>query len=238
MNLNTSHHFLDTNILLALVLDNDESFDDVKSYLEFDSIHYISNTARNEAKFKINNDKRIFLDLIEFILNYALNNPIDYLKLHQISRYIEKSFLNQYDNMDFPENLPQERFQKLIKSFFKQFQNEINQILIECNNDYLRSLIKQTNLATLLKVDSVSKNFNCISFIESGDYISNLKKIGLDHKDAVLLDESYYLSRTLNDSVDFITFDKGILKLKNLIFEVLLKSVSVSNPVEIIEFNS
>ncbi len=33
MNLNTSHHFSDTNILLALVLDNDESFDDVKSYL-------------------------------------------------------------------------------------------------------------------------------------------------------------------------------------------------------------
>lgn len=95
--MDTIHHFLDTNIILAMVLNDDKSYDDAKNYFEFKSVHYISNTASDEAKFKINNDKRIFLDLVDFIKDFTIKNHINLLKLEKYLFIVEKSFLKQYD---------------------------------------------------------------------------------------------------------------------------------------------
>lgn len=62
--------------------------------------------------------------------------------------------------------------------------------------------------------------------------------MGLSNKDGILVDESYYLSITLNDAVNFITFDKGILKFKNQIFKSLSQSVIVSSPMEFVSVNN
>lgn len=136
INLDNNHHFLDTNIILSIVLDNNERFNDAKNYLEYNSIHYISNSAKKEAEFKINNDKRIFLNIIEFIKNFAITNNIEYTKLNKFLENVKKSFLMQYDGMNFPENMPKKRFQNLVKSFFETFDYEINKLLID-EDDFL-----------------------------------------------------------------------------------------------------
>ena len=46
--LNKDYHFLDTNVILAMILE-DESYNDAKNYLEFKSTRYINDTARSEA---------------------------------------------------------------------------------------------------------------------------------------------------------------------------------------------
>ena len=52
-------HFLDTNILLAMVLPNDPTYDYTKKYLQYSCYRYISNTACLESEDKINKIRRI-----------------------------------------------------------------------------------------------------------------------------------------------------------------------------------
>lgn len=236
--MNNHHHFLDTNIILAMVLDNDSCFDDVKNYLEFNSIHYISNTAKEEAKFKINTDKRIFLELAEYIKNFSNENNVDLLKFNKSLNYIKKSFLKQYDEMDFPENMPKKRFQSLVESFFDRFENEIINIVIDFDNSHFKQHIIGANISALSNLEVFSKKHNCISFVQSGNLVPSLKEIGIANKDAILIDESHHLSLTLNDSVNFITFDHEVQQLKDRIIEEITKNVVVSSPMEFVSFNN
>ena len=51
------------------------------------------------------------------------------------------------------------------------------------------------------------------------------------HKnDAVLIDESYYLSKMLNNPIAFITFDNGILNSYYEILNILSGKVHVFKP--------
>ena len=232
--MNTNYHFLDTNVVLARILNKDGSHEDAKHYFKFTSNRYISDSAKKEAEFKIDNDKRIFLDLIDFIENYAIKNNVNYSKVDKIFLNVEESFLKQYEDIKFPHNLPQERFQSLIKSFFKKFEHDINKILIEKYGEDLRKIVIETNLENFLNLKIFLDNYNSISFIESGNFVSNLEKIGLDNKDAILVDEAYYLSLTLKNSVNFVTFDTGIQKFKKDILKAFLKRVFVSSPMEFV----
>ena len=60
----------------------------------------------------------------------------------------------------------------------------------------------------------------------------------MDKTDAMLIDEASQLSLSKNDSVDFITFDKNILKLKDIIFKAVSENVIVANPIEFITWNN
>ena len=58
------------------------------------------------------------------------------------------------------------------------------------------------------------------------------KKINAHQKDAILLDEAYHLHLTLNEPVNFITFDSDVLSLKNKIHAKISKKLTVSSPIE------
>lgn len=141
--------------------------------------------------------------------------------------------------MDFPENMPQERFQSLIHSFFKLFENEIIQIFLFGDNNHFKQDIINVNLMSLSKLKSFSEKHNCISFINGERDIKYLRNVGLDKTDAVWVDEASQLSSTLKDDVNFVTFDNGILELKNVILKVILDGkVNVSSPIEFVSVNN
>ena len=72
----------------------------------------------------------------------------------------------------------------------------------------------------------------CITFIKSSNKKRLLKSIGVDDKDALLLEESYSLYLLLNQKIQFITFDGGILKLSYKINEIITSNVNVVHPRE------
>ena len=73
-----NYHFLDTNIVLALILPKDESKSESAKYFKKSSHEkYFSNTAFKEAENVINNWRRVSLKIIKCIKNYLAQNLIN-----------------------------------------------------------------------------------------------------------------------------------------------------------------
>ena len=71
-------HFLDTNIVLALILPNDGSKSESGKYFTKSSHEkYFSNTAFKEAKQVINKWRRVSLKIIDCIKKYLKQNLIN-----------------------------------------------------------------------------------------------------------------------------------------------------------------
>lgn len=227
-------HYLDTNIILAMALIGDDCFEDAEKYLNQKYHTFVSTTACNEAEQKIDNIKRISLKIANFIYEYSLNNEIDIVKIDHFRYKIEKSFLKQYSDEEYPENLKRTKFIEIVQEFFKVNQNEINELLIINNNGKLFSEIKNTFKINKSNLYNFIDENNCISFINCGSKINDFEKIGAHKKDAILLDESYHLHLTLNEPVRFITFDSDIIDLKDKIHDTISKEVTVSSPIEFI----
>lgn len=225
---------LDTNIILAIVLDNDESYGNAKRYLEYKATRYVSNTSFIEAKDKLSNDRRLFLDISDFARNYSLENRINYLKMDECRADVEKSFLKQSGEIYLLNYATQEKFDSLVKDFFNNFNEEINSILIMGENNYLNNHIRNAYKKGVSNLNNFFDEYKALTFIFCGKYIKTFEMMGMHNKDAVLLDESYHLHMFLNAPVNFVTFDNGILIHKNKIFELISKDLIVSNPIEII----
>ena len=85
------HHMLDTNVILAMVMPSDSSFEDAKEYLKTRYTRYISESSTDEAETKIANIQIISLDISEFIKKYSIEKHINYMKI-----YKEKSKVKNY----------------------------------------------------------------------------------------------------------------------------------------------
>ena len=103
-------HFLDTNLILAMVLPEDNQFKISNIYFKHLCYRYISNTAIIEAKNKIKKLRRISLKISNYVKEYSLNNNINPLKLQKHMTNVQFLFLNQYGDESFPERLKKENF--------------------------------------------------------------------------------------------------------------------------------
>lgn len=234
----SQYHYLDTNILLAMSILNDDSFEIADEYLKQENYTFISTTVCKEAEKKIDKLKIVSSKIIDFIKEYSLNNNINIIKIDNCRFNIEKIFLDQYKDMDFPENIEKSKFIEIVHEFFKKHTQEINEILI-INDD--KNLFENANTAYKInkaRLHAFVKGKTCITFISSGSKINDFKKIGAHKNDAILLDESYQLYLTLNKPIHFITFDSDVLDLKNKILKNITKNVTVSSPIEFTQINT
>ena len=128
-------HFLDTNLILAMVLPEDNQFKISNIYFKHLCYRYISNTAIIEAKNKIKKLRRISLKISNYVKEYSLNNNINPLKLQKHMTNVQFLFLNQYGDESFPERLKKENFDRVVSDFFSENSYDIRNILISQNND-------------------------------------------------------------------------------------------------------
>ena len=112
------YHFLDTNIVLALILPDDVSKSESSKYFT-KSRHekYFSNTAFKEAKNVINNWRRVSLKIIDCIKKYLTENLINSQNVNAHFRKIKELFLKRYKDDDFPEKMKKENFENVITIF-------------------------------------------------------------------------------------------------------------------------
>ena len=231
---NEDIHFLDTNILLSMVLPDDESYEKSKDYLNTDYCRYVSNTAYLEAKNKIRKLRRISLKITEYCKKYALNNQINPINMSKHLFRIKKEFLKQYGNNSFPEGLKKERFDNFVNSFFSGYEFEITDILINKNNDSLDGTIISSFRESINKLNNFIKKYLCITFLNNSNKFKSLRKIKLDKTDAKLVDESYLLHILLNEVIFFITFDKGILRLSDKIKGIITPNIHIRSPMNLV----
>lgn len=213
-----------------MVLPNDNSFEESNLYFSKNYQRYISDTACLESKEKIESIRRISLKIINFIMEYSLNNNINPLNSHKHHNIIKKEFINQYGDNEYPENIKRNRFINLVSEFFRMHETEINDLILRYDDENLSKIIKSTSKKSLNKLSRLLKKYYCITFIKNANKVKELKRIGIHNKDAILLDESYCLYLFFKELVYFITLDKDILDSHDLIKETLNENIRVTNP--------
>ena len=234
----SNYHFLDTNIVLAIILPNDKSKDKSAEYFKRSGHEkYFSNTAFKEAKKVINNWRRISLKIINCIKNYLTQNSINALNVNIHFKKIKELFLKKYRDENFPENIKKKNFENVINTFFNEYYIEIKQILINYNiNDLntfstdIKNAFKQFNNNLIDFLD----NLTCISFIEENAKLNELIDIGIHKPDNILINEAFILSSFVNHIIIFVTFDEGILKYYKKIIELFSSKIHVLNPMNVV----
>ena len=229
---NNNHHMLDTNVILAMVLPGDNGFEDAEEYLKTAYTRYISQNTKDEAEKKITNIRKISLNLSNFIKKYSLENNINYLKIDKDKFHAKKSFLDKFKDKRLPINMPPDRFEDFVKEFFNNNDNEITLVLINNDNQDLNDLIRDSFSENIVNLNDFVGKYYQITFVSSGSKVEDFKNINAHQKDAILLDEAYHLHLTLNEPVNFITFDSDVLSLKNKIHTKISKKLTVSSPIE------
>ena len=227
---NNEIHFLDTNIVLAMVLPDDSNYEKSKDYLNYKCLRYISNTAILESKNKINKIRRISLRISEYAKEYSMTHQINPMIMEKNLFKVKKEFLKQYKNNPFPEDLKKEKFDEIVSEFFIEYESEIKNILINGNNKDLDKVIKSSSRSSKDTLFNFLNKYQCITFIENMSKYDSLSEINIHKNDAILLEESYNLHLTLNEIIFFITLDKGILESKNKIEEIFTQNICVSHP--------
>ena len=122
-------HFLDTNIILAMVLPNDNSFEESELYLSKNYQRHISNTACLESKEKIvvidlYKEKNDIVIYIENSINK--NNKIDLSKMkvkgfstkgsnRGYGLYIVDKLLNKNKQLELSQNIDKDKFVSILK---------------------------------------------------------------------------------------------------------------------------
>ena len=232
-----NYHFLDTNIVLALILPNDGSKSESAKYFTKSSHKkYFSNTAFKESKNVINNWRRVSLKIIDCIKNYLTQNLVNSQNVNTHFRKIKELFLKRYQDDDFPENMKKENFENVITIFFNDYASEIKQILIDDKISELNAFSKDIREAfKQLRNDLISflDNLICVSFVEENTKLKDLIDIGIHKPDNVLINEAFVLSSFLNQIIGFITFDNGILKYHKEIIKLFSSKIHVLNPMDI-----
>ena len=230
-------HFLDTNMVLALILPNDGSKSESAKYFTKSShAKYFSNTAFKEAKKVINNWRRISLKIIDCIKNYLTQNLINSLNVNTHFIKIKELFLKRYQDDDFPENMKKENFENVITIFFNDYASEIKRILIADKVSELNAFSKDIRDAfKQLRNDLISflNNLICISFVEENTKLKELIDIGIHKPDNVLINEAFVLSSFINQIIGFVTFDNGILMYHKEIIKLFSSKIYVLNPMDI-----
>lgn len=232
----SNYHFLDTNIVLAVILPNDGSESESRKYFS-KSRHekYFSNTAFKEAKNVINNLRRVSLKIINCIKDYLTQNLVNSKNVNEHFEKIKELFLKRYKDDDFPENMKKEKFDNVINNFFNNYSIKIKRMLIDDErsefntfSNEIRDAFKQLHNNFI----NFSDNLSCISFIGENTKLKELKDMGIHKPDNILINEAFILSSFINQIIVFITFDNGILKYYEEIIELFSSEIHVLNPME------
>ena len=89
------HHMSDTNILLAMILQNDANYKEVKEYLKTQYLRYVSENTKKEAEFKISNIRNISLHVSEYVKDYSNENPINLVKINNVKHNVKTKLFKQ-----------------------------------------------------------------------------------------------------------------------------------------------
>ena len=152
-------HVLDTNIVLSMVLPGNRNYEIAKLYLKEKYKRYVSDTLCDESDKKISDIKEFSLSVSEFVKKYSIDNDLDLIKLDYMVSKVEKSFLNHYKCNDYPINVTESRFEGMVDDFFKDYSDEIKEILILSDNNQFNQQVRASYRKNYIKLNKLLGNF-------------------------------------------------------------------------------
>lgn len=217
-----------------MILPNDGTFDESNRYFKCNNNDkYFSKNAYKEAENVINKIRRTTIKIINCIRQYLSENLVNQRNLDNSIKSIKNTFMNKYHDKEFPEGMKREKFENIIHGFFEENTQIIHAVMLD-DNTKLLDKFKREIIDTYKDLHSDLNVFlNKLTFITltySETNVKMLKDIGIHDSDAILVDESFYLSTIYQNPVAFITFDNGILKYSDEIKKLFNSNVQIFNP--------
>ena len=239
MNYDTPH-FLDTNIFMSISF-KDKFKESCTDYFKRKYVKYTSEKVENESYNLITKSEYISFEILKEIENYIYLNNIADEEIVSHLKYIQKNFVKKYSNKKYPFGFKKDKFEKITKelflNYYDTFKRDILYLpiiqILNKENKKTKNTFKQSTASLIYLFDNV----HVLNFSEEKNdenILKNLKKNGIHPPDNYILLDSYKTSKLLNESIIFITMDKGILKRKNILLKEFKSEIDVKHPEEYI----
>ncbi|MFA0834134.1 MAG: hypothetical protein ACC609_09025 [Methanobacterium formicicum] len=231
---NYSYHFLDTNVLLDLVIKwNINPKPECRKYMECSSTKYISERVHTESEKVLNRHRKVAFKYLDFFLEEYNSGRLNERNL----RGLRRKFLRTYDGQEYPEKTPFRRFHRLVKAIDFYFHDEFVNYLYnpsELTFETLKQTIRKEITDVQDELDDIcAQNLtkcpnsynNTMQMLET-----HLLGLGLHKPDHLILLDCHCLGNTtLKDNMAFITSDSGIINSKDDI-EFKLNNLFIFEP--------
>ena len=226
------HHFLDTNVILSIPLEN-KNYRDCIKYFKLDYERHISNHVKVEIFQVIARLRLISLNIFNHIKDYILSKNISLIKIDSHIHNIKSSYLHKYKDLDYVFGIEKDRFLDIVNEVFINYHDEIKDTLM--HNDVNLSLLSSKLKKLFDKYDNIINkclsNFDISSFVNNQNIVDKLIKIGIHESDSIIVDDCYNKALEINEKFVFITYDKKILESSEDAFKLLNSKVYFSKPV-------
>lgn len=230
--LKIKHHFLDTNIILAIPLRND-NYHDCVEYYKLDYERHISNNVEKEVFSVIGRLRLISLDIFKHIKDYIISKNIPLIKIDSYIHKIKTTYLNRFKADNYAFGIEKNRFVDIVDDVFIIYYDEIkgtivdNDVNLNLLSSKLRNLFKMYNKT----ITNCISNFDKFSHANNQELIDQLIDIGIHESDAIIVDDCYNKSMDMSEKFVFITYDKKIMECSGDAFKLLNFKVHFSKPV-------
>ena len=229
--LKIKHHFLDSNMILAIPLRND-NYRDCVEYYRLDYERHISNHVEKEVFSVIGRLRLISLDIFNHIKDYIILKNIPLIKLDYHIHKIKTNYLNKFKSYDYAFGIEIDRFVNIVDDIFIIYYGEIKDTIVD--NDVNLSLLS-SKLRNLFKmynktITNCIANFDKFSLVNNQKIIDQLIELGIHKSDSIIVDDCYNKSMDINEKFVFITYDNKIIECSGDAFKLLKCNVHFSKP--------
>lgn len=226
-------HFLDTNIILSIVLEG-EKYDICCKYFKKNQYEkIISNHVKTEGEGIISFMRLIIVALLKYTKKYMTNKKIKLINIEKEIYKIKKSFIDSHEDLpEFEER--QDKFIEIVNDLFEEFDESIRNSILDFQNVEVldkkaRNIIRNKEHKFVKCISSLTiYSFKCS--LSDEKRINSLIDNGNHKEDAIILNDAYNVSKKFDADIYFITYDAGILSLYNEINTVLKSKVHVHSP--------
>lgn len=144
------HHFLDSNMILAIPLRND-NYRDCTEYFKLDYERHISNHVEKEVFTVIGRLRLISLDIFKHIKDYIISKNIPLINIDSHINKIKTTYLNRFKDDDYAFGIGKDRFVDIVNDVFIIYYDEIKDTIVD--NDVNLNLLS-------LKLRNLFKMYN------------------------------------------------------------------------------
>lgn len=217
------HHFLDSNILLNLVIrwqTISESQKDCQKYIKCGSNKNITDRVHNEAETVLDKHRRVAYKYLDFFLDEVNSGKI---RTDRDLHPMVFRFLNKYEGQKCPENMPVDRFRSLVNAIAGYFHNELinylydptDRTFINMKNEIREEINNAKDSLDLICQNFLIENPNSYNDGTLTNLEKDLLDLGVHKPDHLILLDCHCLGLNhLKDHLAFITLDGRICDLE------------------------
>lgn len=228
-----NNHFLDNNILLGKVMEEDDT-GKCRSYFQHTIDRHISMRVKKECLNVLGRLRYLSLRFLSYIKRFFSNQDINLMKFDQTLHRIKRSFIRESFKESYYGHFDRRKFDKIISDLSNKWSDDLREVIITGTFNNFKKIEENIKITFRESNKSLRNIFNCLNinvFYKRGDCGSleeKIKDMGIHKSDSCILLDCFELSRNhLNENVAFITQDQKICENNENLKEIFNYSLEI-----------